>query len=264
MCVQWQGINDRARANLMWPFFNRRFDPGDQFMRAMSHRKSSNVLADTIDWRILGRPDSAIAFPAPEGLGLFSAYRGQPAIYVHNSLTGPAPLWFAPGPNGVDKLQFRHLNPRRPNLVLNATNYSSNRQYMEVEAGVPPVTRRLTDKRDRTHFAFTDYYFEELLHADLASYPVAHAVAALAAFPATVDYITLGRFMRPGTYGNSCGIDYVHLSDGGVQDNHGLTAIPASAGGYVRSRRRDRRSAEDCRCRRRRIGPPATGAGCGP
>ena len=222
-CGQWQAIDDRAQADLLWPFITRRFDLGDQFMRASSHRTSSNVLADTIDWRILGRPDALIAFPTSQGV--FSSGPKEVVAEFSNPLTGPGLFWYAPGPDGVHKLRFRDLNPRRPNLVLNATNVSTDRQYLEAEAGLPPAQRLLTDKRDQTHFAFTDHYFEKVLNADLASYPVANAVAASAAFPALVDFVTVGRFMKPGSYGNACGIDYLHLTDGGVLDNQGLTAI---------------------------------------
>jgi hypothetical protein len=220
---QWDAINARAQANLLWPFFTRRFDATDQFMRAMSHRKSSNVLADSIDWRVLGRPDGIIAGPAPEGF--FAVGTGGQSFVLGRSRIGTLPATFAPGPDQKQRLQFGDLNPRRPNLVLNSTNVTADRRYLEAEAGIPPEQRLLSEKADRMHFAFTDHYFEKMLHADLASYPVAHAVAASAAFPALVDYITVGRFMKPGSYGNACGIDYVHLTDGGVLDNQGLTAI---------------------------------------
>lgn len=223
---QWRVVEGRAQADVLWPFITRRFDLGDQFMRANTHRTSSGVLADTIDWRILGRPDALIAFPTSQSA--YSSGATDVLAEFSNPWTGPGLFWYAPGPDGVHKLRFRDLNPRRPNLVLNATNVSTDRQYLEVEAGLPPSEKRLTDRRDQTHFAFTDHYFEKLLHADLASYPVANAVAASAAFPALVDYVTVGRFMKPGSYGNACGIDYLHLTDGGVLDNQGLTAIRLS------------------------------------
>lgn len=225
-CDQWERIGDRAKADLLWPFATRRLDPGDQYMRASSHRTSSGVLADTIDWRILSRPDALIAFPTSPGV--FSVGAKEAVLKLNNRWPGPGLLWYAPGPDGVHKLRFRDLNPRRPALVLNATNVSTDRQYLEIEAGLPPSQKLLVDPRDQTHFAFTDHYFEKMLHADLASYPVASAVAASAAFPAAVDDVTVGRFMRPGSYGNVCGIDYLHLTDGGVLDNQGLTAIRLS------------------------------------
>lgn len=202
--VRWQqpDIADRAAANLLTPLLIKRFV--DLPERAVTHRTSNNVLAEAIDWRILARPD--------QSAHLDRSQTGFPALVRH-------------APDGSDRLEFRHLNPRRPNLILNAGHVGTDRQFLEAEAGIVPNARRLTDKADWTHFAFTDHYFETLLRSDLSRYPLANAVAASAAFPLIIDYATLGRFNRKGIYGNAHGIDFIHLTDGGVQDNHGLTEI---------------------------------------
>jgi len=207
LCGHAELVGDRAQVDLLLPFLLRRFDLLEQFNRAVSHRKSSNVLADSLDVWLLGRPLSFVGVDVP--------YFG--AIDLDSLMTV--------GPDRENPLQFRHLNPRRPNLVLNTTNVTSDRQYLERDAEIPAAERRLTASADRTHFEFSDYYFNRLLHSDIATYPVSHAVAASAAFPAIVDYITVGRFNRPGQRGNAWGIDFVHLTDGGTQDNHGLTSI---------------------------------------
>ena len=253
--LRWEAgtSNEQAGANVLAPLFMKRYFPPDLIQRGLTHRKSSNVLAETIDWRILSDPDSEEKIEWTES-GFFT--------------------WFRTAPDESGPLEFRHLNPRRPNLVLNATNVTADRQYLESEADIPFHQRRLKDKSDRAHFPFTDYYFERLLHSDLSRYPLGHAVAASAAFPAVMDYVTVGRFklqrsskkegestktssaadnssppIRPNSNGdtkkqsadgnaekgesvvgarnvlNTNNIDFVHLSDGGIHDNHGLTEI---------------------------------------
>ena len=173
--LRWEAgtANDQAGANVLVPLFIKRYLPLDQIQRGLTHRKSSNVLGETIDWQILSSPFSKQKIEWTES-GFFT--------------------WFRTAPDESGPLQFRHLNPRRPNLVLNATNVTADRQYLEAEAGIPGPQRRLKDKSDWAHFSFTDYYFERLLHSDLSRYPLGHAVAASAAFPAVMDYVTVGRF----------------------------------------------------------------------
>jgi hypothetical protein len=194
--VRWRqpDISERAAANLLAPMLIKRFVEIPE--RSVTHRTSHSVLSETIDWRILTRPDQQAHVEWSKS--------GFPAL-VRNA------------PDGSDRLEFRHLNPRRPNLILNAGHVSTDRQFLEAEAGIDPSARRLTDKADWTHFAFTDYYFETLLRSDLSRYPLASAVAASAAFPLLIDYATLGRFNRPHSRGNAHGIDFVHLTDGGVR-----------------------------------------------
>ena len=131
------------------------------------------------------------------------------------------------------------LNPRRPNLVLNATNMSLDRRFLEDTESDNWPSPRLIDEDLISHFAFTDYYFERLLQSNVQRYPLAYAVAGSAAFPLLIDHLTLARFPnnnRPE--GEKCPsyswrgkeatpdvCDFIHLLDGGVRDNHGITEM---------------------------------------
>ena len=132
-------------------------------------------------------------------------------------------LLFHPG--GHDPVRFADLNPRRPNLILNATNVSIDRQYLEREAGVPDDACRIRSTADCAHFAFTDYYFEKLLRSDLSRLPLAYATAASAAFPLIIDMPTLGRFSPRAIAPDAPAIDFIHLTDASMHDNFGLAEV---------------------------------------
>lgn len=95
---------------------------------------------------------------------------------------------------------FRDLNPDRPMIILNSTNF--------------------TNGRDSDVFTFTPDSFEKL-HSDICSYGVARAVAASAAFPGFLSYSTLGVFAG----GSATPSAYVHLMDGGATDNLGIKGL---------------------------------------
>jgi len=93
---------------------------------------------------------------------------------------------------------FRDLNPRRPYLVLNATNNTDS-------AAVPEI------------FRFTGQDFESI-RSRLDLFPVAYGVAGSAAFPGAFHYVTLRNYARAEG-------QFVHLMDGGVQDNLGIESL---------------------------------------
>ncbi|MCU0582846.1 MAG: patatin-like phospholipase family protein [Syntrophales bacterium] len=93
---------------------------------------------------------------------------------------------------------MRDLNPRRPYVILNATNNTDS-------AAVPEI------------FSFTAEGFETL-RSRLDLFPVAYGVAGSAAFPGAFHYVTLRNFATPAE-------QYIHLMDGGVQDNLGIESL---------------------------------------
>lgn len=93
---------------------------------------------------------------------------------------------------------FRDLNPRRPYLILNATNNTDS-------VAVPGI------------FSFTADHFETL-RSRLDLFPVAYGVTGSAAFPGAFHYVTLRNF-------GSQAERYIHLMDGGVQDNLGIESL---------------------------------------
>jgi predicted acylesterase/phospholipase RssA len=99
-------------------------------------------------------------------------------------------------------LRFEDLNPRRPNLIVNATNYTGE---FEDEGSV--------------HFTFTREDFETRLKSDIRRYPLAKAIMASAAFPGAFHFVTLEDFRDDGE------TRYVHLFDAGTSDNLGLNSV---------------------------------------
>jgi predicted acylesterase/phospholipase RssA len=93
---------------------------------------------------------------------------------------------------------FRDLNPQRPYLILNATNNTEGAEGSRV-------------------FCFTKECFDKL-QSSIDRYSVVHAVMASAAFPAVFQSVTLKDYSHTDDW-------YVHLFDGGVSDNLGITAL---------------------------------------
>jgi NTE family protein len=93
---------------------------------------------------------------------------------------------------------FRDLNPQRPYLIINATNNTEHAEGTRV-------------------FCFTKECFDKL-QSSIDHYSLAHAVMASAAFPAVFQSVTLKDYSQKDDW-------YVHLFDGGVSDNLGITAL---------------------------------------
>jgi predicted acylesterase/phospholipase RssA len=91
-------------------------------------------------------------------------------------------------------LTYSHLRADRPRLLINATDLQSGRR-----------------------FVFCNESFDRI-NSDLAKYPLARAVAASAAAPVLMHHVTLQDYST--TFDQ-----YVHLIDGGVNDNLGIATL---------------------------------------
>jgi len=96
----------------------------------------------------------------------------------------------------IDKsLRFRDLNPRRPYLLINATNNTDTSNGVAL-------------------FSFANEDFEKI-DSCLDLYPVSYAVTASASFPAVFHYVTLQDYHRS----SEASRQFIHLMDAGVFDN---------------------------------------------
>lgn len=109
---------------------------------------------------------------------------------------------------GNEGFRFHDLNPQRPNLLINATNFTSQPDAA-ADANQP--------KANLYDFTFTTEEFRDL-QSDFDQFPVAYAVMASATFPGVFNYVTLRDFSVARK-------EYVHLFDGGTYDNLGLTSL---------------------------------------
>jgi predicted acylesterase/phospholipase RssA len=91
-------------------------------------------------------------------------------------------------------LTFADLRDDRPHLLINSTDLQSAKP-----------------------FVFCDEAFDQL-NSDLASYPIAHAVAASSSVPVLLHQVTLRDY-------NTIFKQYRHLVDGGVVDNLGVKTL---------------------------------------
>ena len=114
---------------------------------------------------------------------------------------------------GHEGFRFHDLNPQRPQLIINATDFTDHLQAPDGSspflAGFPGSCRRAR------FFTFTRETFAEL-GSDLDQYRIADAVVASSAFPAVFNYVNLKNFAKD---------KYVHLLDAGPFDNLGLTSL---------------------------------------
>ena len=114
--------------------------------------------------------------------------------------------------NGSYGMPFRQLNPRRPNLLINAMNSTG---------------KQLGPGLKGQQFLFTLETFEQDLHSNLHDYPLALAVAGSSAFPGVFPPLTLAGYASSdeGHDGNHDPARYWHLVDGGLYDRLGGEAI---------------------------------------
>lgn len=91
-------------------------------------------------------------------------------------------------------LTFGDLRPDRPRLLINATNLQSGRR-----------------------FVYSNETFDQL-NSDLSRYPIANAVAASSAVPVLIHHETLRDY-------STIFKQYVHLVDGGIDDNLGIKTL---------------------------------------
>lgn len=125
---------------------------------------------------------------------------------------------------------FADLNPKRPNLVLNASNVTRTRANLDIDSDIPYDAKRPLSDDDALHFSFTQQYFWRLL-LDLDKFPLKYALVASAAFPLIVDRPSLRHFKLKDLEAIQRGTppypqpDYLSLWDGGVHDNFGVSEI---------------------------------------
>lgn len=114
------------------------------------------------------------------------------------------------------------LNPRRPTILINASNFTD----------VAPAASAL----ESVPFAFAAEDFAAI-GVDLAGYPLSYAVMASSAFPGVFNLVPIRNYRR--RIGGEA--TYVHLSDGGTSDNTGLLAVERLLRDLRREGRRPRR-----------------------
>ncbi|MEE9354974.1 MAG: patatin-like phospholipase family protein [Methylococcaceae bacterium] len=105
-----------------------------------------------------------------------------------------------------EDLTFGEMNFHRPNIILNATNGTSDKSEdkAQYKFGSP--------------FTFTAEDFKQI-ESDINDYSISRAVMASAAFPAAFNYMTLKDFSERDQD------KYIHVFDGGNFDNLGLHSV---------------------------------------
>lgn len=111
---------------------------------------------------------------------------------------------------------FGEICDDRPNIILNATNGSSSKWKDDAGNG---CSGDRAGKGFGSLFTFTDCEFRKL-GSSINTYPIANAVMSSSAFPAAFHYTTLRNFARQDQ--QKLRNAYVHLFDGGSNDNLGL------------------------------------------
>jgi predicted acylesterase/phospholipase RssA len=89
--------------------------------------------------------------------------------------------------------------------------------YADLRADRPRLLLNATDLHTGSRFIFSNETFDKL-NSDLSTYPLAWACAASSGVPVLLHPVTLRDFSTPFNH-------YIHLIDGGVNDNLGVTAL---------------------------------------
>ncbi|MEE9545260.1 MAG: patatin-like phospholipase family protein [Rhodospirillales bacterium] len=125
---------------------------------------------------------------------------------------------------GNEGFRFHDLNPRRPALILNATDFTENTEVnlTTTRIGTGKEVGSDTDNLlKHLNFTFTVETFSgdggKKLCSDINLYPISNAVMASSAFPAVFPFVTLRNYCLENSY--------IHLFDGGTSDNTGLLAL---------------------------------------
>lgn len=101
-------------------------------------------------------------------------------------------------------LTFADINPKRPNLIINSTNGTTNSSSAS------------TNNEFSKILTFTSDDFIDYAGSDIYQYEISRAVMASASFPAVFNFMTLHDY-RSGHKDQ-----YIHVFDGGNADNLGL------------------------------------------
>ena len=110
-------------------------------------------------------------------------------------------------------MKFRDLNPKRPNLLLNATDMTLRRNADGLPSGIAGEC-----------FTFSYEEFRLDLESDLHELPLSQAVMASSAYPGVFNYLSIRDFGRTLPSDENA---YVHLADGGIRDHLALVPITA-------------------------------------
>jgi predicted acylesterase/phospholipase RssA len=109
--------------------------------------------------------------------------------------------------------RFLDLNPKRPNLLLNATDMTLRRNADGVPSGIAGEC-----------FTFSYEGFRLRLNSDLHDFPISQAVMASSAYPGVFNYLSIRDFGRSLPDQKEA---YIHLADGGIRDHLALVPINA-------------------------------------
>ena len=110
-------------------------------------------------------------------------------------------------------MRFRDLNPKRPNLLLNATDMTQRRDADGVASGIAGEC-----------FSFSYEGFRIHLSSDLHEFPISQAVMASNAYPGVFHYLSIRDFSRSLPDQEEV---FIHLADGGIRDHLALVPINA-------------------------------------
>ncbi len=110
---------------------------------------------------------------------------------------------------GHEGFRLQDLNPQRPSLLINATNYTAPKEF---------AARSENAEERVNNFTFTQEKFRGL-GSELGQFPIGYAVMASATFPGAFQYVTLRDFSLEERE------EYIHLFDGGTYDNLGLNSL---------------------------------------
>ena len=110
-------------------------------------------------------------------------------------------------------MRFLDLNPKRPNLLVGATDMTLRQTANGVPAGIAGEC-----------FTFSYEEFVRDLKSDLHDFPISQAIMASSAYPGVFNYLSIRDFNRALP---DQGAAYIHLADGGIRDHLGLVPISA-------------------------------------
>ena len=126
------------------------------------------------------------------------------------------------GKSSADGLRFRDINPKRPNLIMNAVDMSYRANENEASSAMAGEC-----------FALSFETFRDRLGSDLHNFPIAQAVMATNTFPGLHQYYSLKEFPAPASANQQ---SFVHLADGSIRDHLALVPINAMLRKFAEAR----------------------------
>lgn len=120
--------------------------------------------------------------------------------------------------------RFGDLEQTGPGLVINAT--AINTLHGEIVNPADCANRHTYAQSMKWEsISFTQAFFNKCLQSDISTYPIAHAVAASAAFPGVFSSVPLARFSPAPNSDKIKAAEYLHVIDGGPSDNLAIDGI---------------------------------------